>query len=393
MKILYLLADQGLDLTQHQGYAVHVRKIIHGLNAIGHQTFLLTINSHSSLLNWGQHLCIPHAYVRGIHKILPYTGCYDSCRIFHHILSLSQRFQFDIIHERYGMYSSGGVWAAHFLKVPYVLEVNAPLIEEKRLFTTPVTGWQKFCAHFTAFYNFKTARKIIVVSQLLTSYLTGQWKIPENRIHVMPNAADVDMVADDLQVKEIRSCFPGRRIIVGYVGTFQPWFGIENLIAAFASAATQLNHLALLLIGDGAARSQLERLIHKFQIAEKVHFTGAISHEQIPGYLAAIDIAVAPYRELPMGFYGSSMKVFEYMAAGKAIIASALGQITEIIAHERDGLLVPAGNIDELSRAIIRLAENQSFRKFLGANAQLKARQRYSWQNYIKQLEVIYKSV
>jgi glycosyltransferase involved in cell wall biosynthesis len=390
MNILYVLADRGHDLSTHQGYAVHVKKILHGLEKSGHHTFLITINENTNLPGFGKHKCTPHRYVRGIHKILPYTGLYNSLRIFRAIMRLAQNFKFDLIHERYGLYSLGGVLAAHYFKIPYILEVNAPLIEEKKLFTIPLTMWQKRITSLISRLNLKCAKKIIVVSNILKTYLQHQFKVNSDKIIILPNAAEFPEFLDNRKVQEIRSKFSKDDILVGYVGTFQPWFGIEHLITGFAEAHQKINHITLLLVGNGVAKVDCEKLVHQLHLSAKVHFIGAIPHEEIRYYLSAMDIAVAPYVDLPMGFYGSSMKVFEYMAAGKAIIASRVGQIQEVLNHEVEGLLVPPGVPAAIARAIYRLAINPQLRAQFGENAMKSAREKYSWKLYVQRLEEVY---
>ena len=115
LSILYLLADRGHDLSLHQGYTVHVQKILSNLTKMKHRPFLLTINERKKLPNFESYLTIPHRYVRGIHKILPYTGLFNSLRIYLEILRLNNNYRFDVIHERYGLHSLGGVMAAKAL--------------------------------------------------------------------------------------------------------------------------------------------------------------------------------------------------------------------------------------------------------------------------------------
>ena len=156
--------------------------------------------------------------------------------------------------------------------------------------------------------------------------------------------------------------------MIGYLGTLQPWFGIENLLYAFERLSRQHPEAILQIVGDGMMREELLRLATQLKIDSKTSFVGNVPHKKIGNYLKGFDIAVAPYRHLITGFYGSSMKIFEYMAAGKAIVTSRIGQIEEILEPGRTALLVEPGNANELAQAISYLANNPQLRETLGCN-------------------------
>ena len=99
-----------------------------------------------------------------------------------------------------------------------------------------------------------------------------------------------------------------------------------------------------------------------------MQFTGAVAPDAIPGLLASMDIAVAPYPPLAH-FYSSPLKVYEYMAAGLPIVASRIGQVGEIIQDGVTGLLVAPGDSAAFTKALIRLQNDPELRQQLGANA------------------------
>ena len=112
-------------------------------------------------------------------------------------------------------------------------------------------------------------------------------------------------------------------------------------------------------------------------------FAGRISHEKVRSYLDACDILVSPHVASADGseFFGSPTKLFEYMAMGKGIVASRLGQIAEVITDEETGLLVEPGDPIGLARAIERLAVDGELRERLGAAARKTAIERYTWRH------------
>jgi glycosyltransferase involved in cell wall biosynthesis len=112
----------------------------------------------------------------------------------------------------------------------------------------------------------------------------------------------------------------------------------------------------------------------------RVVMTGRVPPSEIPSYLAACDVVVSPHMPLPDNtpFFGSPTKLFEYMAAGKAIVASRLGQIGDVLDHERTALLVEPGEPAALVAALKRLAGDPALRERLGRSAQVEAQQ-HTW--------------
>jgi len=395
MNVLYILADRGHDLTVNSGCRIHVLKILEGLKRADHLPFLVMVNDKREIPGFCNYVTVPHRYLRFfVHRIVPYTGTLNSMRVLFKCLRLHATFKFDLIHERYGLYSYGGILLSKILRIPLVLEVNAALVDEKKLFTIPIRGAQKVAASVISRLCFSAADRIIAVSNVLKEILIGQWGCNPDKLYVLPNAADIEAFSrpfDSINAK--RKLRLERSLTVGFVGTLHEWYGIEYLIDAFGMVLAEIPSARLFIIGDGQARQRLEEQAHRLGVKEKIVFTGNVKHEMIPEMLIAIDIAVAPFRKIPTGFYGSAIKVFEYMAAGKAIVASNIGQIGEVLEHERTGLLVEPGNSHSLAESILRLGKDKAFRAILGQNAMAQAKKKHSWDNYIDRLVEIYHEV
>ena len=124
-------------------------------------------------------------------------------------------------------------------------------------------------------------------------------------------------------------------------------------------------------------------------------FTGSVAHERVPALLDACDILVAPHVPLADGseFFGSPTKVFEYMAMGKAIVASRLGQIGEVLTDQETALLVEPGNVRELAAAIVKLVESDELRMQLGAKAREVAEREFTWKHNAQRVLDAYKSL
>ena len=135
------------------------------------------------------------------------------------------------------------------------------------------------------------------------------------------------------------------------------------------------------------------RYVTHLGIEPAVHFTGLVAHAAVPDLLAAADIAVVPYPSMPTELWLSPLKLFEYMAAGKAIVASAVGQLTDVIHEGHNGLLVAPGASQAMATALQRLLADPALCRRLGEQARLDAIRNHSWAHYLTCLESVFTAV
>ncbi|HKC63219.1 MAG TPA: glycosyltransferase family 4 protein, partial [Pyrinomonadaceae bacterium] len=168
--------------------------------------------------------------------------------------------------------------------------------------------------------------------------------------------------------------------LVGFVGTFGPWHGVLALAEAI-KIVPDAARVRFLMVGSGSLRSEVERILSASGALNRVILTGSVEHERVPALLDACDVLVSPHVPLEDGseFFGSPTKLFEYMAMGRGIVASRLGQIGDVLKDEETALLVEPGNVQELSEAIMRLANSPNLRERLGAAARREAIQHHTW--------------
>ena len=206
MNILYLNGDRGNDLNRKEGYYTHITQLVMHLRQLGHRVHLLTIGEYTSIPELKSDVYfIKHTYFKFFfHKIFPYTGFTNSIRVFLKILHLNKQFKFDIIHDRFGLYSFGGVLASKFLNIPLITEVNGPVIEEKPLFTIPIKGFQLRIAQYLRSFCLYHSSRIYVVSSIVKKYLLS-WGIQEKKISVIPNGANPEIFKNIEYRKKIRS--------------------------------------------------------------------------------------------------------------------------------------------------------------------------------------------
>ena len=381
-------------------------QIVRGLQMAGHRTMLLGLDGRRVVraasvtdtspsghlgLSGGKPFKVVESGLRRAASVLrmPYLGLFDSYR-FYEACCRNAR-DFDVFHERQGLMKIGGSLASKRLGTPLVLEVNADLFFEREFTGSPIQGAQKIVGAFMTRINYRTASAIVCVSEIVKRDLVARWSVPQERVWVLPNAVDVSAFGESADSRNVRLPLGLKDgPLVVFVGSFYPWHDLDLLVDSFVRVVQLRPRARLLLVGDGPNRRLLEERIGVARIRQSVVLTGSMPHEMIPHILHASDVAVAPYPKVSTGFWGSPMKIFEYMAAGKAIVASRVGQIAEVIRNGQTGLLAEPGDVQGFAQAVAHLLRDPSERARLGENARRQAVERHSWESYVERLERIY---
>jgi glycosyltransferase involved in cell wall biosynthesis len=276
--------------------------------------------------------------------------------------------RFDFIYERYSLFGTTGLELARRWGLPLFVEVNAPLVDEARAHRGLVLDG---LAREVAERVFSGADQVFVVSESLRAHVLGI--APDASVSVLPNGVNPERFRPEMAVRA------SDRVRVGFLGRVRPWHGVERLVEATATAVRAGADVELRIVGEcRGQQADLQRRVEANGIAERVEFVGALDPDDVPGALAELDILVAPYPDSGE-FYFSPLKLYEYMAAGRAIVASDVGQISDVLEDGETALLVPPGDSDALARAIVSLAGDAETRRLLGAAARREAEEKHSW--------------
>jgi glycosyltransferase involved in cell wall biosynthesis len=273
-----------------------------------------------------------------------------------------RRFRPDVIYERCNLYFIAGTLLSALTRTPLLLEVNAPLAEERARYgglgLPRFAGWLERLA-------WRRAGGVLPVTGVLAARLAAAG-VDRSRILVLPNGIDPDRFlrpGDETAAKR-RLGLEGR-VVLGFTGFMREWHGLDAIIDLLASPDTP-PALHLLLVGDGPVRRSLEAQADRQGVRDRVTFAGIVERDRIAGMLDAIDIALQPRAVA----YASPLKLVEYMAAGKAIVAPDQPNLREVLDPEATALLYDPGDPPTLSAAILRLAADADLRRRLGAAAQ-----------------------
>jgi len=297
----------------------------------------------------------------------------------------------DLIYQRYGRFTWAGVEASLLTGVPLFLEYNGSEVWIGKHWD--MSGMIPLLERFERL-NLQAAARIFVVSEVERRNLL-RVGIADEKIIVNPNGVDTDKFRPDVGGPAIRRELgvTEDETLAGFVGTFGPWHGV----LALAEAITLLpadSKVRFLLVGAGRLREEVETLIRAAGRERQVIFSGHVEHDRVPAFLDACEILLSPHVPLEDGseFFGSPTKLFEYMAMGKGIVASRLGQIGEVLLDEETALLTEPGDARQLANAILRLSRSPELRERLGAAARAAAIAEHTWKHNAQRVLDAYRS-
>ena len=375
MRIAYVCADPGVPVHGRKGCSIHVQEVIRGMVRRGAQVELFAARVGglpSPDLTDVPIQRLPRVREREV------AAREKACTAANQPLrrSLERSVPFDILYERYSLWSYAGLEYAREAGLPGLLEVNAPLIDESRSHRHLSDEAQ---ADRITRRAFSSASHLITVSEELSGY-AGRWGVTPEKIHVVPNGVNLDRFASVR--RRPRGSVP---FTVGFVGSLKPWHDLATLIEAFRTLHRSDPNCLLLVVGDGPGGSRLSEELAGSEIGTAVILQGSVQHSEVPSQLRLMDVAVAPYPHLS-DFYFSPLKVFEYMAAGLPVVTARIGQLATVIEDDMNGLLYSPEDSRALGEALLRLRASPPLRQRLGNAARNTALQKHSWDCRVKSI-------
>jgi len=297
-----------------------------------------------------------------------------------------------LIYQRHGAYSFAGFRGAQELQVPFVLEYNGSEVWITDNWGEPLK-YRKLAVQIEKTILDK-ASLIVSISDVLTQQLIERG-VEFEKIVTVPNGVDTSVFHPDIDASSFKTKYDlGKGPVFGFIGSFGTWHGTKLLPEIFEKYCTMASTLALppatlILYGEGSERADCERDAATRDFGQnKIIFTGRVEAHEAPLALAACDILLSPHVGNKDGsaFFGSPTKLFEYMASGRAIVASDLDQIGQILKNDVHALTVPAGDTTAFAEAMLKLVQDHSLAEKLTKNARHVVCERYSWDAHVAQI-------
>ena len=348
-------------IADRDGQAVHMEELVHALRGLGHEVILVGPASFADS-SFGSESKL----VAGLKKALP-RALYELLEIGHNVVSFARlwrawrRYRPDAIYERNNLYLLSGAILRRFIKTPYLLEINAPLYEERAAHGgISLKGIARRCQRMV----WKRADFALPVTQVLAD-IVASYGVRRERIHVVPNGINSDRFRriDMAEAKE-KLGLTGR-VVLGFTGFVRDWHGLDHVIDMLGAKGNECPDLHLLIVGQGPAVPDLQAQAERLGVADRMTVTGVVERDDVATYVAAFDIALQP----AVTAYASPLKLFEYMAMAKPTIAPAQPNIMEVLTDHMDSLLFPPGDTAAMVQAVLTLYHDKAMRGVLGEGA------------------------
>jgi glycosyltransferase involved in cell wall biosynthesis len=357
MRIIY---HHRTRLRDAQG--IHVQAMVRAFRELGHEVEVI------SLVDVASDVDAEGVRREGIETSRLPSWLYETLSLGYNIYGYRQLARAirergaDLIYERYALDAVCGVLASRRFGVPLVLEVNGP--------------WQDHSASSKPLWLNRLARRLqrwacansthtIAVTAALQELLV-QEGVPERQITVMHNAVDARVCHPQVSGAEVRRRYRlDRHLVAGFVGWLRDWHGLEGLIEALHASDLVARGLRLLIVGSGPSLAPVQRRVRACGLDEAIILTGPVAHQDVPAHIAALDIALQPRATA----YACPMKLVEYMAMGRCIVAPDQPNIRELVRDGVSARLFPPEDYARLVELIAELMASPAERAMLGRNA------------------------
>jgi glycosyltransferase involved in cell wall biosynthesis len=356
MKILYHHRIRSKD-----GQFVHLEELVHAMRGLGHEVLVVgpdavghaAFGSDAGLVAWLKKL-MP----RGLYELAEWAYGFHAARRLSRAIDA---FRPDVIYERYNLFFTAGVRVKRRYGIPLLLEVNAPLYAERKQFDGIALDGLARASEREAWSR---ADVVLPVTDVLAD-IVRKTVGSAQRLVVIPNGINTAHFAGPFDATAMRAKLDiAGRLVLGFTGFLRDWHGLDRVIDAIAEDRADSERV-LLVIGDGPARAALEAQAAALGISSRVIFTGIVPREQIPAYVSTFDIALQP----AVVEYASPLKLFEYLALGRAIVAPDQPNIREILDDGVNAILFDASSSDGLTGAIARLSNDDALRERVAQGA------------------------
>jgi len=234
----------------------------------------------------------------------------------------------------------------------------------------------------------RRADAVVAISECLKREFVSRG-IPEAKVHVIPNGVDAEQfrpVAADREWRAERGLGDGPMLL--YLGALREYEGVDLVMDAMPRVRERFPGARLVIVGDGEARPMLAERARG--MGEAVALLPPVAHAEVRGWYAAADLIIYPRRSTRATELVTPLKPLEAMAMGKAIIASDVGGLREVLADGQTGRLFPAGAVTALAEAIIELLADESLRARLGEGASEVAREQRDWRVIVPRYREVY---
>lgn len=352
MKILY-----HHRIASKDGQYVHIEEIINALTAQGHEIVLVApeITQNSQFGSDGGWVSKLRARLpQPVSELMEFGYSFLT---FVKLCRAIIKHKPDGIYERYNLFLPAGIWAKKLFRLKLLLEVNSPLYDERKKYNGIALNR---LALWSEHYAWRNADHVLPVTSVLAGYLEKSG-VNSKRITVIPNGIDPDRFSATQNNRRSESFKD--KLVIGFVGFCREWHRLDEVMQLIAAENNPA--ITFLIVGDGPVAEQLKQQANELNIQDNFHITGLVERDDMPFWLDQIDIALQP----AVTPWASPLKMIEYMATGKAIIAPDSSNICELLEHKNNALLFDENHPEKIINCLKELIDDRQLMKTISENA------------------------
>lgn len=367
MRILYSAPD--IDLNARHGGASHVIGAANSFANIGNYIYLIVKNGRFENKRIKFYNIKFHLFRQIIYFLIPFIVTFILC-LFKEI---------DLIYERARIFGGGAILVGRIFGKKTIYEMIEPYTEAI-IYTNQIKNGSFTKRLIDSWHNF-----IIKNSDIVTITHESFLKtVPKNKALLIKTGVDLKNFNEHRCKPEIQSKYElTKNYTLLYAGSFAKWHMLENLISAVRIISKKHKKIKLVMIGDGEKFNECKNIIKLLNLEKNVILIGKVNYDEISHYINASDICFAlfdrnylPFKK--MDYFYSPIKINEYKACGKPIIASGIGTLNNLIRNNVNGILINEQNPEEIADAIKKLLKNNKLRNYIIKNNKSDA-QNFNW--------------
>ncbi len=381
---------------------VHIRGVVKGLRELGHQVKILSLpgadpeeelptNNEPEPSATEQPAAPKRGLFTRITELTKYTPefVFELFELGFNVIAwwrlrkTVKQQKVELIYERYSLFMFASVWWAKRHHLPIILEINDSCLVHRvrHLFFQSL-------AKRVEQWIFSHATGLVFISSRFQQVAVDTYPNIAPSV-VSPNAADLDQfVIDEQAAQQLRQQLHIEdKVVVGYVGAFVHWHGIDWFVDMIAERLKDYPDIVLLLVGDGACYESIKQRIASAGAEQQIILPGRVAHDQVPVYLSAMDYGILP----DSNDYGSPMKLFEFMAMGKGMVAPDFTPIAEVVADGETSWLFPANQRQACVERVLDLSLKAEEQALVGRNARQYIERERQWRHNAEQLLTLVK--
>jgi glycosyltransferase involved in cell wall biosynthesis len=280
-----------------------------------------------------------------------------------------------LVMQHHRRFHDCGFAVAEAAGIPIVLRLDALEVREEAGWGVHRPGWGRIVENLGELRLIRRADLVASVSEEVDASLAALGVEDERRV-VVPNGVDLDAFAPgELDSELKRSHGLDGRCVVGWIGGFRPFHGLELVPDIARGLRDSVPEAVLCLIGAGPLRSQVADRIRGLE--DVVRIIDPVPHSEVPRWMRSFDICL-----LLAGrdeFHYSPLKLYEYLGCGRPVVAPRLGEMARVLSDGRDAVLVPPNDPGAIVQAVRRLHGDAAVQSRLGAQGRASAERNGSW--------------